>query len=99
MITQIFPQDFQRYQSLPVLGPLMDRYAGWLHELQYTWRSTRYELRMAAQVAGYLKRRSVGRIEELTGHQGVAARCHRTPHRLESTDALFRKRRLRCLMT
>ena len=75
MITQIFPQDFQRYQSLPVLGPLMDRYAGWLHELQYTWRSTRYELRMAAQVAGYLKRRSVGRIEELTGHHMDA--CHR----------------------
>ncbi len=75
MITQIFPQDFQRYQSLPVLGPLMDRYAGWLHELQYTWRSTRYELRMAAQVAGYLKRRSVGRIEELTEHHMDA--CHR----------------------
>ena len=32
MITEIFPQDFQRYQSLPVLGPLMDRYADWLHD-------------------------------------------------------------------
>ena len=31
MITQIFPQGFQRFLSLPVLGPLMDRYAAWLH--------------------------------------------------------------------
>jgi hypothetical protein len=50
MIAEIFPQGFQRYQSLPVLGPLMDRYADWLRRQQYTWRSTRYELRMASQV-------------------------------------------------
>ena len=65
MIIEIFPQGFQRYQSLPVLGPLMDRYADWLRRQQYTWRSTRYELRMAAQVAEYLKRRAVRQIDEL----------------------------------
>jgi hypothetical protein len=36
MIVEIFPEGFQRYQSLPVLGPLMDRYADWLHRQQYT---------------------------------------------------------------
>lgn len=66
MITRIFPQGSQRFVSLPVLGPLMDRYAGWLHEQQYTWRSTRYELRMAARVANYLKRRAVRHIEDLS---------------------------------
>jgi hypothetical protein len=25
MIAEIFPEGFQRYQALPVLGPLMDR--------------------------------------------------------------------------
>src|ERR1039458_9539363 len=65
MITEFFPKGFQRYQSLPVLGPLMDRYAEWLRQQQYTWRSTRYELRMAAQVAEYLKRRAVRSIDEL----------------------------------
>jgi hypothetical protein len=47
MIAQIFPQDFPRFLSLPVLGTLMDRYAGWLHEQRYTWRSTRYDLHPA----------------------------------------------------
>jgi len=74
MITEIFPQGFQRYQSLPVLGPLMDRYADWLRRQQYTWRSTRYELRMAAQVAEYLKRRAVRRIDEL--EQRHLDNCH-----------------------
>ncbi len=35
----------------------MDRYADCLRRQQHMWRSTRYELRMAAQVAEYLKRR------------------------------------------
>lgn len=55
MLTQIFPQDSRRYLSLPVLGPVMERYAGWLQEQRYTWRSTRYELRMAAHVSAYLR--------------------------------------------
>lgn len=75
MITQIFPQGSQRFLSLPVLGPFMDCYAAWLHEQRYTWRSTRYELRMAARVAGYLKRRAVRQIEGL-GEQHLDA-CHR----------------------
>lgn len=75
MIAQIFPRDFQRYQSLPVLGPLMDSFAAWLHEQQYTWRSSRYELRMAAHVCHYLKRRAVRRIEDLTEEHLQA--CHR----------------------
>lgn len=69
MIAEFFPKGFQRYQSLPVLGPLMDRYADWLRQQQYTWRSTRYELRMAAQVAEYLKRRAVRKIDELQQRQ------------------------------
>jgi integrase/recombinase XerD len=74
MLTKFFPQDFQRYQSLPVLGSLMDRYACWLHDQQYTWRSARYELRMASRAAEYLKRRAVSRIEDLTKQHLDA--CH-----------------------
>jgi len=74
MIAEIFPQDFRRYQSLPVFGPLMDRYADWLRRQQYTWRSTRYELRMAAQVAEYMRRRAVRQIGEL--EQRHLDACH-----------------------
>jgi site-specific recombinase XerD len=66
MITQIFPKDFQRYLSLPVLGPLMDSFAAWLQDRHYTWRSTRFELRMAARVCGYLKRRGVRKVVDLS---------------------------------
>ena len=78
MIAEIFPEGFQRYQSLPVLGPPMDRYAAWLREEQYTWRSTRYELLMAGRAAAYLKRRSVRRLEELTRRQDQPSARYRT---------------------
>jgi len=75
MIAEFFPEAFQRYISLPVLGPFMDPYAGWLHEQQYTWRSARYELRMAGRVADYLEQRAVCRLEDLN-HQHLDD-CHR----------------------
>jgi integrase/recombinase XerD len=66
MITKIFPVGFQPYLSLPLLGPLMDHYASWLQEQRYTRRSTQYEIRMAAHVAVYLKRRDVRRLEDIS---------------------------------
>lgn len=68
MITQVYPKDFQRFLSLPVLGPWMDSYAAWLHEQQYTHRSSRYELRMAARVSKFLKRRGFQRVEDIGQH-------------------------------
>lgn len=80
MIVQIFPKDFPRYQSMPVLGPLMDSYAVWLQDRRYSWRSTRYELWMAARVCGYLKRRGVGHVVDLS-----------EPH-MEGCYRLFRRK-------
>lgn len=68
MITQVYPKDFQRFLSLPVLGPWMDSYAAWLHKQQYTHRSSRYELRMAARVSEFLKRRGFQRVEDIGQH-------------------------------
>jgi hypothetical protein len=65
MISQAFPKDFQRYLALPVFGPLMDRYAAWLFERQYTYRSTRYELRMSARVCAFLSNRGIRQAEEV----------------------------------
>jgi site-specific recombinase XerD len=93
MITEFFPKGFQRYQSLPVLGPLMDRYAEWLRQQQYTWRSTRYELRMAAHVTEYLKRRTVRSIDELQQrHLDTCYRrfCQRFPGEASSVLVLAR---------
>lgn len=84
MIAQIFPKDSPRYLSLPVLGPLMDRYAGWLQEHQYTYRSTRYELRMAARVCEFLKRRGIERIEEVSAQDLES--CYTIFHRKFPTE-------------
>lgn len=75
MITQIFPKGFQRYLSLPVLGPFMDSFAAWLQDRRYTWRSTRFEMRIAALVCGYLKRRGIRSVVDL-GAQHLQA-CYR----------------------
>lgn len=66
MITQFFPKDFQRYLALPVLGSMMDSYAAWLFEQQYTHRSGRYELRMAAHVCEFLKIRGLRCLEDVS---------------------------------
>ena len=66
MITQFFPKDFQRYLALPVLGSMMDSYAAWLFEQQYTHRSGRYELRMAAHVCEFLKSRGLRSLEDVS---------------------------------
>jgi len=68
MIAQAFPKDFQRYLDVPVLGPTMDRYAAWLFEQQYTHRSTRYELRMAARASEFLKHRGLQCVEDVSEH-------------------------------
>jgi site-specific recombinase XerD len=66
MIAQAFPTGFKRYLALPVLGPIMDRYAAWLFEQQYTHRSTRYELLMAARASEFLKRRGLQCVEDVS---------------------------------
>lgn len=66
MITQLFPKKFHRYLELPVLGPIMDSYAGWLIEQQYTRRSSRYELRMTVHICMYLKKNGFCRCEDVS---------------------------------
>jgi len=63
MITQMFPKVFQNYVDLPVLGPLMDEYAAWLFEQQYTRQSSRRYLQMVARVCEFLKNRGIHCVE------------------------------------
>jgi len=65
MITQAFPKDFQRYLAVPIMGPMMDRYAAWLFEQRYTHRSARYELRMAARAFEFLKRQGLQCMQDV----------------------------------
>jgi site-specific recombinase XerD len=44
----------------------MDAYAAWLFEQQYTHRSSRYELRMAAHACKFLRSRGIRRVEDVS---------------------------------
>ena len=75
MIAQAFPKDYPRYLAVPVLGSIMDRYAAWLFEQQYTHRSTRYELRMAARAAEFLRQhRKIQHVENI--HENDLQSCY-----------------------
>ena len=65
MLTHIFPKHFKRYLSLPVLGPLMDPFAAWLHDQRYTLKSSQYELLMSAHVCRYLKLWGMRSVEDV----------------------------------
>ena len=79
MITQILPKVFQKYLDLPVLGPLMDKYASWLSEQQYTRRSNWRHLRMAAHVCEFLKSRGIHSVENVSESDLQA--CYQSFHR------------------
>ncbi|MFA6175050.1 MAG: site-specific integrase [Phycisphaerae bacterium] len=66
MITQMFPRDFQKYLDLPVLGSLMDAYAVWLFEQQYTRSVSQRHLNMAARVCKFLKSRGIHCVEDVS---------------------------------
>ncbi len=58
MITQIFPKDFQRYLSLPVLGPFMDSFAAWLQD-------RRYNLSTISQLLGHASPNTTNRYASI----------------------------------
>ncbi len=66
MITQMFPRVFQKYLDLPVLGPLVDKYATWLFEQQYTRLSGRRYLQTVAHVCKFLKNQGIHCIEDIS---------------------------------
>jgi integrase/recombinase XerD len=75
MIAQIYPKEFQRYLSLPLLGQLMDTYAAWLHDRHYTLRSSQFELRMAAHVCAYLQGRGIRHVTDIREQHMQACYC------------------------
>lgn len=79
MITQIFPKVFQKYLDLPVLGHLMEAYAVWLFEQQYTRLSNRQNLYMAAHVCEFLKSRGIDCVEDVSESDLQA--CYQLLHR------------------
>jgi integrase/recombinase XerD len=66
MLKDLFPQGYSRYASLPLLGGLMDEFTSWLAEQGYTRRTRRLQLRDTFRIDGYLCRRGVRDVSEIT---------------------------------
>ncbi|MDA2927853.1 site-specific integrase [Acidobacteria bacterium AH-259-G07] len=66
MLTQLFPKSFDRFRSLPLVGPIADDFATWLLQQGYQQSSARLQLRAVVRIDGELRKRGLLRLEELT---------------------------------
>lgn len=72
MIRSLFPRDYRRYLSLPLLGAIADDFARWLIERGYTRLSARFDVRALTQIDQHLRRRGHRTVPDLT-HESLRA--------------------------
>lgn len=66
MLREVFPNNYNRYGSLPVLGPHLDAFAVWLHEQGYPLYPIKNRIRATECLAQKLRRDGVRRPSDLT---------------------------------
>jgi integrase len=66
MISEIRPGSYQRYISLPVLGPILDEFTTWSRQRGYTIYSIRHQLNNARRIDAFLQERRVQQAQNLT---------------------------------
>ncbi len=79
MLITLFPRASETYSSLPLFGPVMDDFADWLDRQGYTYGSRRQTLWIVTWMDGYLRRRRIKRLQDLTPSalQGCWKALHR----------------------
>jgi site-specific recombinase XerD len=91
MLRSLLPKAHPKFLSLPVLGPIADRFDDWLAANGYTPSSRRYSIRILPHID--LRLRQVGDVAKLT--HSVLHHCWKTliktnPHRAGTVRALER---------
>ena len=66
MLQHFFPRSFQRFRSLPLLGPIAEEFAGWLLGQRYRKRSLKHQVRTLIRIDGQLRQLGLQRLDELT---------------------------------
>lgn len=79
MLITLFPRASETYSSLPLFGPVMDDFADWLERQGYTYGSRRQTLWIVTWMDGYLRRRRIERLQDLT--PSALQRCWKALHR------------------
>lgn len=75
MLRAPFPKAHPKFQSMPLLGPVVDGFEDWLADNGYTRKSRKFSIRMLRQVDIDLRRRRIQTLASLT-HQ-VLHECWR----------------------
>jgi integrase/recombinase XerD len=66
MLTELFPRCYQRYLSLPVLGPILEEFAKFLSQMGYSGTTIRNILKAVPKVTRLLEQQDCHHIEQLT---------------------------------
>ncbi len=66
MLIQLRPKAHAAYQSLPVLGPIVDEFSDWAHRCGYEHRSFESQFGNIRYLANFLHRRGLRSFRELT---------------------------------
>lgn len=66
MLSELFPTTHDRYRSLPIIGPVLEEYGGWLMKQGDSLDRLHEHFKAAPQLAGQLKRQRVRSLGSLT---------------------------------
>ena len=83
LLQQIRPRSFQQWRVLPIFGPLLDDFLDWMHDQNYTIGSTIVYLQALPRLVGWLRRRQITMLTQLTLQNLKAAHNHFRPHRAD----------------
>jgi integrase/recombinase XerD len=76
MIASLRPRSYQKYLSLPIVGPILDEFTTWSHLRGYTMGSIRNKLNVARLIDAYFQRNGAQRLEDLSQSSFEAAWKH-----------------------
>jgi integrase/recombinase XerD len=91
MLAEIFPRAHTRFTSLPLLGPYVEEFAGWLLSEGYPLHPLRMRIRETPRLDARLRRRGVRRLQDLS----VAQLLEFAPR--DSQDDIYRAAVVRSL--
>ena len=66
MLIQLRPKAHPAYQSLPILGPIVDEFSDWAQRCGYEFKSFRSQLGNIRYLARFFHRRGLRSLRELT---------------------------------
>ena len=73
MIASLRPKSYQKYLSLPIVGPILDEFTTWSRNRGFTTGTMRNQLKDARLIDGYFQQTGVQRLEELSQRSFEAA--------------------------